>query len=74
MENKPKPEPGRRLGPSILMTRDNYVRQLEELLRCYPEVDHMGCKDYFGEVTLVPVVTGATNLQPTTLVAADCER
>ena len=52
----------RRIGPSALMTKDDYVRQLEELLRRYPEVDHMGCKDYFGEVTIAPVLTGAPNL------------
>ena len=44
----------RRLGPSTLMTTEDYVAHLEDLLRRYPEVDHMGCKDYFGEVTLVP--------------------
>jgi hypothetical protein len=44
----------RRLGLSTLMTTKDYVARLEDLLRRYPEVDHMGCKDYFGEVSLVP--------------------
>lgn len=44
----------RRLGPSSLMTKEDYVFELQELLQRYPEVDHFGCKDYFGEVTLFP--------------------
>lgn len=44
----------RRLGPSTLMTTADYVAELEDLLRRYPEFDHIGCKDYFGQVTLVP--------------------
>lgn len=44
----------RRLGPSTLMTTDDYVASLEYILHLYPEVDHMGCKDYFGQITLVP--------------------
>jgi hypothetical protein len=44
----------RRLGPSTLMTKSNYVTELQRLLRLYPELDHVGCKDYFGDVTLYP--------------------
>lgn len=44
----------RRLGPSTLMTKEDYVAELQSLLGRYPEVDHFGCKDYFGDVTLVP--------------------
>ena len=44
----------RRLGPSTLMTTQDYVEELKDLLQRYPEVDHIGCKDYFGQVTLVP--------------------
>lgn len=44
----------RRLGPSTLMTTEDYVAELKQLLHRYPEVDHIGCKDYFGQVTLVP--------------------
>lgn len=36
------------------MTPQDYVEELKGLLHRYPEVDHMGCKDYFGQVTLVP--------------------
>ena len=57
----------RRLGPSTLMTKDDYVSQLEGLLHRYPEIDHMGCKDYFGEVTFFPAFSSAPNpaMQPT---------
>ena len=44
----------RRLGPSTLMTTQDYVEELKDLLQRYPEVDHIGCKDYFGQVILVP--------------------
>lgn len=44
----------RRLGPSTLMTRDDYVTELQKLLQRYPELDHIGCKDYFGDVTICP--------------------
>lgn len=44
----------RRLGPSTLMTAQDYVEELQGLLHRYPEVGHIGCKDYFGQVTLVP--------------------
>ena len=44
----------RRLGPSTMMTKQDYVAQLEELLGRYPEVSHMASKDFFGEVTFVP--------------------
>ena len=44
----------RRLGPSTLLTRKDYVTELQALLRKYTEVDHFACKDYFGEVTIVP--------------------
>lgn len=44
----------RRLGPSTLMSTQDYVDALKELHNRYPEVDHIACKDYFGQVTLVP--------------------
>ena len=44
----------RRLGPSTLMTKKDYLAELGQLLALYPEVDHMECKDYFGDVTLFP--------------------
>jgi len=44
----------RRLGPSTLMTKSDYVSELQDLLRLYPDLDHIGCKDYFGDITLFP--------------------
>ena len=44
----------RRLGPLTLMTKTDYVTELQKLLRLYPEVDHIGCKDYFGDMSLFP--------------------
>lgn len=44
----------RRLGPSTLMTTQDYSEELKALLCRYPEVDHIGCKDYFGQLILVP--------------------
>ncbi|MGB9150746.1 MAG: hypothetical protein WCB36_10925 [Burkholderiales bacterium] len=44
----------RRLGPSTLMEKENYVAELRRLVDCYPEVDYFCCKDFFGDVTLCP--------------------
>ena len=43
----------RRLGPSTLMTRNDYTDELEFLLARYPAIDYMAVKDYFGETVMV---------------------
>ena len=45
----------RRVGPSTLMTRDDYLRELARLVcEQYPEVDYFACKDYFGAFEIYP--------------------
>jgi hypothetical protein len=44
----------RRVGPSALMTRQDYGEELANLCESYSEVDHFICKDYFGAVEIYP--------------------
>lgn len=46
----------RRLGPSTLMTRDEYSEQLARILRKYTILDYVVSKDYFGEVVFYPML------------------
>lgn len=46
----------RRLGPSSLMTSEDYIEELENLLERYVEVDHFACKDYFGDFAVAPAL------------------
>ena len=44
----------RRLGPSSLMDRDEYSKQLAKIIDKYPMLDCVASKDYFGEVVFYP--------------------
>ena len=44
----------RRIGPSALMDRQDYQRELEFIKLSYPELDIVASKDYFGEVVFYP--------------------
>ena len=43
----------RRLGPSTLMSRSDYIEELQALLVRYPAIDFMAVKNYFAETVLV---------------------
>jgi hypothetical protein len=44
----------RRLGPSTLMTTEEYRHQLSELAYAFPQLDYIACKDYFGQFVFYP--------------------
>jgi hypothetical protein len=61
----------RRLGTSSLMTREDYLEELKELKRRYPELDLIASKDYFGIVVFYPKIVGEapnTAFHPTSSV------
>jgi hypothetical protein len=47
----------RRLGPSTLMSKDDYFEELTQLHQRYSDVDHFACKDYFGAVVVFPALS-----------------
>ena len=44
----------RRMGPSTLMTTQDYLQELNSIRSLYPELDYIFFKDYFGEVVVCP--------------------
>lgn len=46
----------RRLGPSNLMTPDQYRIQLERISKIYPMLEYVVSKDYYGEVVFYPAL------------------